>query len=173
MTIALTPLTKPHDIKIAYGALSKQLKKGAKPFRRTVGWPGGHRDVTVWWHERHRFWTAFSPKINPNHYWTAFGVQNPKLHHKHRVLEITCEANPSRQGVDRRCAGLLLTDPKRNVYLGHNGKVGGGRKGIGKSAFLKSYRGKTQRISWNDGKKTEIADVIVLGKIDSPNIFWS
>jgi len=109
---------------------------------------------------------ALSPKINPRHYWLAFGLQNPE---KHRAVNITCEVNPPRQGVDRRCAGVLLRDSAGNISLGHSGKVGGGQKGIGKQAFLEKYRGKTQRIAWTDGKKTTKADVVVFGRVDGSN----
>jgi hypothetical protein len=138
------------------------LQNKARSFRRTVGWPHGRRQVNVWWQEQHRFWVALSPNINPNHYWVAFGLQNPE---KHKVMNITCEVNPSRRVNARRSAGLLLKDLNGSVFLGHSGRVGGGKTGVGKTAFLNFHRGKTQPMAWNTGNKARFAKVLVFGKI--------
>ena len=160
-------LTDASEIKAAYEKLSLQLRKKTRSFRRTVGWPYGRREVTVWWQEQHRFWAALSPNINPSHYWLAFGLQNPE---KHRVMNITCEVNPSRQANVRRSAGVLLKDLNGNVFLGHSGRVGGGQSGVGKEAFLRFYRGETQRMVWNTGNKATFAKVLVFGRIGSPTL---
>jgi len=85
-------------------------------------------------------------------------------------MNITCEVNPSRQVNVRRSAGLLLKDLHGNVFLGHSGRVGGGQSGVGKQAFLKFYRGETQRMVWNTGNKAAFAKVLVFGKIGSSTL---
>jgi len=167
---APTAVTDANEIRAAYDELAQQLRNRAQRFSRTVGWPSGHRKVIVFWHERHRFWVALSPTMDPNHYWLGFGLQDPA---RHKAMNITCEVNPPRKGVDRRCAGVLLRDSAGGILLGHSGKVGGGQKGVGKKAFLEKYRGKTQRIAWTDGKKTTTGEVVVFGRIGAPNFLNS
>jgi hypothetical protein len=52
---AITPLTAANEILHAYNSLAQKLREGAQRFRRTVGWPNGSREVTVYWHEQHYF----------------------------------------------------------------------------------------------------------------------
>lgn len=66
------------------------------------------------------------------------------------------------EGIDRRCAGSFLKDSRSGFYLAHSGKVGGGRKGIGKTNFLDTYSGSLQEIEWPDGITQE---VVLIGKI--------
>jgi hypothetical protein len=164
----LIALTGANDIAAAYRVLAQRLRQGGRNFLRTVGWPSGNRRVTVFWHEQHRFWVALSPTINRNHYWLGFGLQNPRKHP--HTLNITCEVNPPRKGVNRRCAGILLRDSGGSIFLGHSGKVGGGRKGIGKNSFLENYRGKTQQVTWTTETKNTTANAVVLGRIDGPEL---
>ena len=51
------------------------------------------------------------------------------------MLSITVEINPAKSGIDRRCAGAFLRDDSGDILLAHNGRVGGGRPGIGMKAF--------------------------------------
>src|ERR1035438_296348 len=88
-------------------------------------------------------------------------------------VDITCEINPPTKGTDRRCGGVLLKDSGSGLYLAHSGKVGGGRKGVGKTNFLKGYsethpvvalgaRPSVEQIDWPNGGTRE---VVLLGKI--------
>src|SRR2546426_6326116 len=53
-----------------------------------------------------------------------------------------------KEGINRRCAGLFVRDDDDGaIYFTHSGKVGGGREGVGKSAFLSNYRGARDRKS--------------------------
>jgi hypothetical protein len=79
-------------------------------------------------------------------------------------VDITCEINPPKEGIDRRCGGIFLKDMASGFFLAHSGKVGGGRKGIGKASFLAVYSGSPETIQWPDGVTSE---VVVVGKIDS------
>jgi hypothetical protein len=82
-------------------------------------------------------------------------------------LTIACEVNPPRTGVDRRCAGVLLTEGRGQTYLGHTGKIGGGRAGIGKAAFFERYSGALERVVWPDGQES---DVILIGPVDGSRL---
>ena len=153
----LTPITTRKESKVAYDKLRACLKAGAVRFQRSVGWPGAHGEFTLYWHEKERFWVLFNPD---ERYWSAYyGAMNPN---EHRSLEITCEINPPTEGIDRRYGGIFLKDSGSRLYLAHSGKVAGGRKGIGKTAFLETYGGETEEIEWPDGVTGE---VVILGKI--------
>ena len=59
-----------------------------------------------------------------------------------RSNNITVEVNPAIHGVNRRVAGLFAVDDKTDhTVLLHRGRIGGGKKGIGKSSFIEWYPG--------------------------------
>jgi len=154
----LSPITVRKESKIAFDALRSCLIAGSKEFKRNVGWPGGHAECTLYWHENAGFWVVFWIE-EPSRYWCAYGTMDPN---KHDSVNITCEINPPIEGVNRRCGGVFLKDSGSGLYLAHSGKVGGGRKGIGKTSFLKEYSGSLEEIEWPDGVTD---DVVLLGKI--------
>jgi hypothetical protein len=81
----------------------------------------------------------FSPrKQNGNRYWNAFGVGRPS---KDAHVFSTCEINFPLQGLDRRIGGAFARDQAGRIFVVHRGKIGGGKKGIGKSLFEDQYRG--------------------------------
>jgi hypothetical protein len=99
-----------------------------------------------------------------NRYWITFGVDDPK---SKGILPITVEVNPPLEGVNRQCAGFFAEDEGGGVYYCHTGKVGGGRKGIGQSAFVDFYRGDFHEVRWSDGKTTQ---GIAIGRLNDPNL---
>jgi hypothetical protein len=154
----LSPITIRKENKIAFDALRSCLIAGSKKFKRNVGWPGEHGEYTLHWHEDAGFWVVFGLEELAQ-YWCAYGTMDPNSHNS---VEITCEINPPTEGIDRRCAGIFLKDSGSGLYLAHSGKVGGGRKGIGKTNFLEEYSGSLEEIEWPDGVT---AEVVLLGKI--------
>ena len=98
-------------------------------------------------------------------YWCCFGIKDAT---KHRGFSITGQLNPSVKGYNRRAAGAFVRDSQGRVYIAHSGKVGGGRSGIGKSAFVATYRGKNwQTVTWPDKKETEM---ILIGHLDGSHL---
>ena len=93
---------------------------GSKPY------PVNHNGV-VWFCSRleleNRFWNAFGLYPDEN------GQNN-----------ITVEINPPRLGINlSKGQGMFAYDQEGSLFLLHGGGIGGGRKGIGKSEFLKWY----------------------------------
>jgi hypothetical protein len=156
--MSLSPITRRTENRNALAALRSCLSRGAEKFRREVGWPGGHDEFTVYWHEGAGFWVIFGLE-ELSRYWCGYGTMDPK---SYKSLHITCEINPPKEGIDRRCGGVFLRDSGSGLYLAHSGKVGGGRKGIGKTSFLEQYSGSLEEIEWPDGVT---AEVVPLGKI--------
>ena len=89
-----------------------------------------------------RIWFAYQSMDDediPRH-WNAFGAELPVLG---RSNDITVEVNVAFHEVYRRLAGLFAIDDKtRHTILLHRGRIGGGRRGIGRASFLEWYSGR-------------------------------
>src|SRR5258706_8626207 len=120
----------------AYQRFAELISKGGALVQRRVGYKGGSIPADLLWHMDLGIWVLLRPESIKNRYWCAFGVDDP---YPASLLSITCEINPPKEGIDRRCAGLFVRDESGEVFLAHSGKVGGGRAGIGKGAFLENW----------------------------------
>jgi len=120
----------------------RQFIKSFKPFISekipvNLGHPGATVKAKVSWSDSLGIW-MFSEKISGNRYWHAFGAGKPTgASH----IPITCEINIPLRGIDRRIGGAMAADRDGRVYVVHRGKIGGGKKGVGKSLFEDHYRG--------------------------------
>jgi hypothetical protein len=169
--MSLIPLISADEIRGAFELFFEHVKKGARLFRRNVGWRGkrGEDTYDVYWRSAESFWVLLhtpSPSLAQSQYWCAFGKEDP---HSEKTLTITCEINPPTKGINRRCAGIFLKNSLGQIYIAHSGKIGGGRKGIGKSGFFDHYRwdDNCKTINWPDGKKTK---AVVIGRIDGKRL---
>jgi hypothetical protein len=167
---ALTGIVDRNESEIAFQMLKESLQKGAKEFRdHPIGWQGGSRRHTAYWLPKLDIWAVLeaSPpgiKKGPRHrFWNCFGLGNPA---KQKMLTITVEINPPHEGQDRRVAGLFVRDMAGRIYIGHTGRVGGGRAGIGQNAFRK-YLGDDRWDEIQIRRGTKAA--VVLGPIDAPD----
>lgn len=162
--MGLIPLTDAQEIEKAFNVWSKQMRHQSQAIpNRFVGWKGGHDRFTVYWHPDEGIWSLFDE--GDNRYWCCFGTKDPQ---ERGNLSITCEINVPFEGFDRRIAALFGRADDGNLYLAHSGKIAGGRLGIGKEAFLNSYRGKNwDTVFWPDGKES---DVIVIGRLDGQSL---
>jgi hypothetical protein len=125
-------ITQPKHLREAQRLLNQRLDAAAeRPIKRRIGFPGGSVDAPVRYIRRHDLW--YSMRKEDNRWWNVFGLGNPK--DTKANLPIVVEINPSFTG-SRQCAGLFLEDSRGRLYLAHTGRVGGGRKGIGKQRFL-------------------------------------
>lgn len=125
-----------------------------------LGHPGASEQARVVWSEGLGIW-RISRKIAGSRYWNGFGSDRPE---KGRAVAITCEINFPLCGVDRRMGGAFAQDRAGRLFVVHRGKLGGGRKGIGKSLFANSYRG-TWEVLDDGGEETPVA---VIGILQSP-----
>lgn len=126
----------------------------------TLGFQGGALETTVHWLSEQGIWIGVSDL--KNRFWIALGIGNPFIDSHPIVAEI----NSPKSGIDRRIAGLFLADHANRVYLAHRGRVGGGRKGIGKKAFLAWYPEPCE--SFIDGSQP--GEAIVIGSLDEPGL---
>lgn len=163
--ILLTPLAESRAIRSALDHIAKRMKQGAKVYKRRIGFPGGHNDGTVYWHDGLQFWCLFNPDFLANRYYTCFGTMNPA---EHDMVSITVEFNTAHDGVNRALGGLFVRDGAGHVYMAHTGKVGGGRPGIYKGAFWDFYGpDNAETVQWPDRSTSPVA---VIGEITSPRL---
>jgi hypothetical protein len=125
-----------------------------------LGHPGASEKAKVAWSESLGIW-FFSRKIAGSRYWNGFGIGRPE---GGTAIAITCEINFPLCGVDRRTGGAFAQDRAGRLFVVHRGKLGGGRKGIGKSLFENHYRGAWEVMD-DGGEETPIA---VIGILQSP-----
>jgi len=143
----------------------RQFIKSFKPFwdekiRVALGHPGGAIEANVFWSDRLGIW-MHQEKISGNRCGHAFGVGKPV---KIASIPITCEINFPLRGIDRRMGGALSEDRRGRVFVVHRGKIGGGKKGVGKSLFDKYYRGTWAVMEDGDCETT----VALVGSLNSP-----
>ncbi|HXW93278.1 MAG TPA: HNH endonuclease signature motif containing protein [Terriglobales bacterium] len=157
----LTPVENRNDSDKAFAELRTVLTKGTRSFKRDIGWPSGHGEYRVYWHDNYGFWALpqYRTTNSSSRFWFAYGTQDPA---KRKHLKMTCEINPPKSGRNGRCAGVFLRNSGGALYLAHNGRVGGGKKGVGKQKFRHFYGVPTQTVKWLDGKS---ADLFVIGKV--------
>jgi len=155
----LTVLTDRDQIEAAAEQLRQQLQAKATMRDRVVlGFQGGSLAADGAWFKALDFWYAYEPLDEGERYWNAFGYGNP---FEQKNVPITVEVNPPFSGLHRRIAGAFAQDEDGTIYLIHRGNVGGGRRGIGKNAFLAAYPEPLEVVSDGDHKTKAIAVGVV------------
>ncbi|MBN1615098.1 MAG: hypothetical protein JW950_11580 [Deltaproteobacteria bacterium] len=143
----------------------RQLINSFKPFsgkklQVRLGHPGASFPARIRWYEDLGIW-IHSSKTAQSRYWNAFGViQGGDA----GPLSITCEINFPFCGIDRRIGGALARDRDGRIFVVHRGRIGGGRRGIGKSFFEEHYRGAWTLMEDGDSNTS----VALVGALKSP-----
>jgi len=123
----------------------------------TIGFPGGNWDTSVIYNKNIWFagYEIEEDEDNPSpRFWNGFGLA--KEFEKNKSNDITVEINIPTNGINRRVSGFFAKNNKTDeILLMHRGKIGGGRKGIGKNAFLGWYEPVIQQVHSGDGKTEE------------------
>jgi len=145
----------------------RQFIKSFKPFvdeqiKVRLGHQGASFPAKISWSNKLGVWT-FSRTIKNLRYWNAFGMGKPQAG---ALLSITAEINFPWSGIDRKTGAAFAEDHQGNIFVIHRGKIGGGKKGIGKSLFENHYRGVWSFME--DGKN--LTQVAVIGALDSARI---
>ncbi|MET4292493.1 hypothetical protein ABIB06_001841 [Bradyrhizobium sp. LB8.2] len=135
--------------KVAQAALERNLKAALRPHGlHTIGFPGGNFDLPLFSAGAGRLWVAFggaSQDAPIPRYWNAFGVYQPENH----AQSITVEINIPTVSIGAQVSGFFAEDTATgDLFLMHSGRIGGGRPGIGKTAFL----------VWSKAKLVEVMD---------------
>jgi hypothetical protein len=143
----------------------RQFVKSFNPFvddklHVNLGHPGGAFSAKVFWSSRLGIW-MYHEKISGNRCGHAFGVGKPT---GASPVSITCEINFPLHGIDRRMGGALAKNRHGRIFVVHRGKIGGGKKGVGKSLFEKHYRGALSVMEDGNAETT----VALVGALNSP-----
>ncbi|MES5488706.1 hypothetical protein QMZ05_38700, partial [Bradyrhizobium sp. INPA03-11B] len=137
--------------KATQATLERNLKKVLKRQGvHNVGFPGGNVDIQLYSVGPGELWAAFggASKNAIPRYWTPFGVYQPDNH----AQSITVEINIPLDDNTAQVAGFFAEDDETgDTFLMHSGKVGGGRPGIGESAFLVWSKLKLVEVSTEGG----------------------
>ena len=157
----IRPLVDQKEIEEAFALFSQSVTKGGQQVECVIGYQGGSETATLVWHSDVKLWVMLEPERIANRFWCAYGTDDPTAH---SMVSITCEINPPRLGINRQCAGLFIIDSAGAVHLAHSGKIGGGRAGIGKAAFVGS-RSQNDLVPVMFPDKQEW-EYIVIGRID-------
>jgi hypothetical protein len=141
-----------------------QFNKKFKPFideeiKVKLGHQGAGFPAKVLWSKSLGIW-KFSRVIKEVRYWNAFGIGKPGTS---SVLSIASEINFPWAQIDRKTGGAFAEDAWGNVFVIHRGKIGGGKKGVGKSLFEHNYRGIWSFMEDGDS----ISQVAVIGDLKS------
>lgn len=140
---------------------------------RNIGFRGGNVDHTVYASGEGSLWVAFGVVSEDSavpRFWNAFGVYHPDR----PTQMITVEINIPTDTNSAQVAGFFATDSGTgDIYLMHSGKVGGGRPGIGKSAFLVWSKAKLVEVSTSEGSVRNGIVVARLGDEDLVERVWA
>lgn len=152
----------------AQASLERQLK-ASLDFQgiHNIGFPGGNVDLEVYSAGKGKLWVAFAPPSQGKgvpRFWNSFGVFRPDQPSQTITVEINIPVDKNTAIV----AGFFAEDPdSEEIFLMHSGKVGGGRPGIGKSAFLAWSKEKLLDIA---GEDRGIRGGVAIGKLDSSDL---
>ena len=149
--MALTYITTKRATSSAIKTIQREFHNRGKQIKHTIGYQGGQtQSRNLYAVENAQIW--FSYYLLENRHWCAFGtLPLPNSGNAPIVVEI----NPSIEGINRRISGLFATDNAGTVTLCHTGRIGGGKKGVGKIAFLEWYDRRRVSVVAADGRITQ------------------
>jgi len=153
-----------HDskaVKSAQSSFEESVRESAtQSHQMQLGHQGGGNMADIHYIQPLNFWVGLDDCRN--RYWNALGIGNP-FRDDHSIV---AEINPPKEGINRRISGAFVKDSEGRLYMAHRGRVGGGRKGIGKKAFMAWYKG---TIEWvEDGDRAN--EMIVVGAIENERV---
>jgi len=102
---------------------------------KNVGFPGGNDDVALFTKGNGHLWFGGKTLEDATipRYWNALGIYDDTRTAQTPTVELNIPVHEN----SAKVSGFLARDPASGtIYLMHTGKIGGGAKGVGKSAFL-------------------------------------
>jgi len=154
-------VTKGSEISECQRVLRRKLEKTlGQRTKAGVGYQGDAHMRVVWhsaplWYSYAKDTSARVPK-----HWNAFGLNLRSTGSNSIIVEI----NPPLNGYTKQVAGLFAKTKSGKIALLHTGKIGGGRKGIGKQKFRKWFKGEWVKVA-NDRNTQD--DAILVAYINA------
>lgn len=145
----LQVITSRNEIQSCEKQLHARLVKALKQKNTySIGYQGGNFDDVVHYNDHLWFSTSLINEGDNKRYWNGFGTKLIKTGSN----SIVVEANIPFSGINRSVSGLFAKDPLTgDVFLLHRGRLGGGKKGVGKSTFSNWYSGEWAEIDEGGG----------------------
>ena len=158
-------ITSRNEIQKCQKEFEARLKKLLpKKERLDIGFQGGKITNDVFYRSNLWYSTLILQDADIPRYWNAFGLGKRKDGNQIIVVEI----NPPIEGSTKQVAGLFAKDEVTNdFFILHRGKIGGGRKGIGREKFKNWYRGKWVQVFDDQGNDEE---AIIISSIASKDL---
>lgn len=151
----LSIITNEQDIHAAQTQLQDRIRAEGGPLRRyRIGNRRGQGEVEVCYVERLGLWHT-AERLD-NRWSNGFGLEDPATV---PMLTVVTWINPAFDGSRRTGAGAFFRDADGHAWLAHSGRIGGGKKGIGRTAFLDGFSGSLETVDGND--------YVVIGRIDA------
>ncbi|WP_271729202.1 hypothetical protein [Aquimarina algiphila] len=158
-------ITNKEEVANLHQKLVKKLNAfSTKKIRALTGHKGSSLEIDVYYSDKLDIWwiNKFVEGKSGIRYWNAFGIGEPK---PKRLAHIICEINYPKEGINRRVAANWIQDDN-DFLLAHSGKIGGGRKGVGKYGFIEHYNGVFEDVDVEGLSKK----ITVIGNLKDPNL---
>lgn len=124
-----------------------------------LGFPSGNLDCSVKY-DTNIWFAGFEITEGSPRYWNSFGLAGDLKEGKSNSIVV--EINIPTDGLNRRVSGMFaIDDETESVFLLHRGRIGGGRKGIGKNSFISWYSRPLIEVQNED----EIEKALLIGDI--------
>ncbi len=119
--------------------------------KRLVAWRPSSTEL--WIQHNNKYWFGSSEvgtDVGVHRHWNPFGVYSDDGN-----LGISVEINIPINDNTRRISGFFARDQdSETLYLMHDGGIGGGRKGIGRDAFLEASNARPQEVQTSTGMRS-------------------
>ena len=119
--------------------LAERLRTVGELKRGNYGHQGHNDDLDMYRFLEEKFWWGYMRIIegtSPRH-WNAFGLAESFTDSK--TFDITCEINVRLSKGTWHVAGAFARDGDGETYIVHSGRIGGGRKEIGRNLFMSHF----------------------------------
>ena len=138
----------------------------AKVGKRKLGYQGGNVEVPVLSAGEGKLW--FASRKQDTCFWNVFGKYESKKSNQSIIVEINIPTTRS-----ARPSGFFAKDRKTSeIMLMHEGRIRGGRHGIGKSAFLAWTKRRLVQVIKEDGASRLAFVVAPLNDINLVDQIW-
>lgn len=128
----LTIISDAEEIRECQQLLEKKLDTLCdEKTESLLGYQGGSSKVLFQYSTIYDFW--YRADRLDNRYLNGFGLGKPNVS---RSSSLVVEINTPIEGINRRIAGAFCRDQNGETFLLHRGRIGGGKKGIGKKLFI-------------------------------------
>ena len=135
----ITIITDKSEVNRLLNRFHRRLDKYlTESVRCWVGYPSGSFEDVVRYSPELNIWKSHNDSNQEDKFWNGFGIGRPVEGKGHSLVG---EINFPHEGIKRAIAGAFGIGENGKILVLHRGKIGGGKKGVGKSLFVDNFRG--------------------------------